>query len=384
VRELVVNKKAALSLKNLFLWVYKSDIIDKKSFVTGEIVKIVDEKGSFLAIGYVNLKSVISVRVLSFKDEKIDRDFFEKRVEKSIAKRENIPSNSFRLIHSEADLLPGLIVDIYGEYIVVMFLTAGMLNFKNEIVDILQNRFSFRGMIVTTSEDIAKKEGFEFFKEIVGEIDEAVIEENGIKFVVDLLNAQKTGFYLDQRSNRKKVANYLVQKGSVLDCFSNIGGFGLYCAKLKDAKAIEVDISKEATKLAKRNFEINGVTGEFVVANVFDYLRKIRKKRFDMVILDPPSFAKSRARKEQALKGFKDIAVNGMKVVKDGGYMAIFSCSFHIGIEDLKEVMQRAARDNKRFVEVVEHLYQDIDHPYILSMPNTLYLTGLLCKITSV
>lgn len=384
MKRVVINKKAAAALRSFFPWVYRSDILTKDDFEPGELVEITDESGVFLGFGYINPKSVITIRVLTFKNEPINREFFKKKIQKASQKRVDIPSNAYRVVHSEADFLPGLIVDRYGDYLSVLILSYGMMRFKEDIEDILLELFAPAGMVVTTQEAMAKKEGFDYFKNIIGQVDKTVIEENGVKFEVDLLNSQKTGFFLDQRKNRKILSDYVKQKDRVLDCFSNTGGFGLYAAKLKGAYAVEVDISPQAIEQARRNFELNGVEGEFVVANVFDYLRQIRKERFDMVVLDPPSFVKSRAKKAQALKGFKDITVNGMKVVEEGGYLALFSCSHHIGMEDLKEILLKAAKDNKKVVEVVEHLYQDIDHPYILNIPNSLYLTGLLCRVGSI
>jgi 23S rRNA (cytosine1962-C5)-methyltransferase len=203
-----------------------------------------------------------------------------------------------------------------------------------------------------------------------------------VRFWVDAKEGQKTGFYLDQRKNRLILSQWLPEGGSMLDCFSNTGGFGLYGAVKRKANVRLVDVSEKALELARKNFELNGAKGEFVAANVFDYLRQIRgREAFDMVVLDPPSFAKTKAQKAGALRGFKDIAANGVKVTKDGGYIALFSCSHHIGLEDLREVMQRAAADNKKRLVVVEHLFQDIDHPVVVGIPNSLYLTGLLCRV---
>jgi 23S rRNA (cytosine1962-C5)-methyltransferase len=382
MKEVVVSKKAARELAAGAVWVYRSDIADKKRFIPGELVRVVDERGRFLAVGYINPNSTIAIRVLSRKDEPIDAAFFERRLEIAESLRSPLDATGVRLVHSEADMLPGLIVDRYDTILSVHFTTAGMAAFRPVITDLLQKRYEPAGMVVRFDETAAKREGVEGFSEEVGLVEPVIITENGVRFWVDAKEGQKTGFYLDQRKNRLILSQWLPEGGSMLDCFSNTGGFGLYGAVKRKASVRLVDVSEKALELARKNFELNGAKGEFVAANVFDYLREIRGREvFDMVVLDPPSFAKTKAQKDGALRGFKDIAANGVKVTKDGGYIALFSCSHHIGLEDLRRVMQKAAADNKKRLVVVEHLFQDIDHPVVVGIPNSLYLTGLLCRV---
>ncbi len=386
MREIVVAKKGAKRVQEFFPWVYRSDIVSNiEDIAPGSLVKAVDEARGFLALGYLNPKSTIAFRALSFKDEKIDERFIHSKILRALAKRKRspLPTDACRLIYSEADFLPGLIVDRYGDYLSVQFLTAGILAFKETIIGSLLHLLEPKGIYIQGERNSLKKEGIEPFEEVVGKIPPRVtIQENGIKFYVDICNAQKTGFYLDQRRNRKIVSEYIKQKDRVLDCFCNSGGFGLYARVFKEAQVRLVDISGEAIEQAKENFALNEVAGEFVVANVFDYLRELRKakEKFDFIVLDPPSFAKNRNKKPSALKGFKDITVNAMKLLNHEGRIALFSCSHHIGMEDLKNVIKEAARDNKRAVEIEEHLYQDIDHPYILNNEFSLYLEGVIFK----
>ncbi|WP_281950638.1 class I SAM-dependent rRNA methyltransferase [Nitrosophilus kaiyonis] len=384
MKKVVINKKASNSLKEFFPWVYKSDIKSYEDVKKGEIVRVEDEEGRFLAVGYINLDSIISLRVLSFNDEKIDKSFFVKRIEKALDDRIDINSNAFRIIHSEADEIPGLIVDKFDEYLSVMFNSAGIISLKDDILRAIEEVLNPKGVFVSADFNSLKKEKVDFKEIKIGEIPKFVeIEENGVKFLIDIENGQKTGFYLDQRRNRNILSKYMKQKDRVLDLFCNSGGFGLYGAKQKNAQVKLVDISENALNLAKENFKINGVEGDFIEANVFDYLRELRakKEKFDMVIIDPPSFAKKKNQRIGALRGFKDLIVNGMKLVEDGGYMAIFSCSYYIDLKDLKELLKKASKDNKKRVKIIEHLYQDIDHPYILNNPFSLYLKGLLVKI---
>ncbi|BCD67867.1 class I SAM-dependent rRNA methyltransferase [Nitratiruptor sp. YY09-18] len=384
MKSVKVNRSAANKLKNLFPWVYKSDVDDLAKYEPGEIVKVVDEKERFLALGYINPRSTIAVRVLSFKDhEQIER-ILKSNILRALASRQELDATSCRLIYSEADMLPGLIVDKYEEYLSVQILSAGMERLKNVVLDFLINILEPKGVYIR-GEEVLKKEGLEPYSQVIGQIPERIVmQENGIKFEVDIQNSQKTGFYLDQRKNRLEVTKYVKQKDRVLDCFCNTGGFGLYARVLKRAKVTAVDISAEAIEQAKRNYALNEVDGEFVVANVFDYLRDLRKKKeqYDLIILDPPSFAKSRSKKSSAIKGFKDITVNAMKIVKNNGFIALFSCSHHIQMDDLEKVVIESARDNRKLVHVYEHLYQDIDHPYLISHPFSLYLKGLLFRVS--
>ena len=385
MREVVVNKKAVKALNEFFPWVYRSDILEAKDIKNVQIVKIVDENRKFLAVGYINLESVISIRVLDFKDVKIDKEFFVEKIERALEDRIDIDSNAYRIIHSEADFIPGLIVDYFNGYISLSFNSAGILLFENEILRAIEEVLNPKAIFVSADFNSLKKEKVEFKEKIIGEIPKNIeIEENDVKFLIDIIGGQKTGFYLDQRRNRKIVTNYIKQKDRVLDLFCNSGGFGLYAAKHKDAFSTLVDISDSALELAKRNFDINSLKGEFIKANVFDYLRELRSKKakFDMVIIDPPSFAKTKNQRIGALRGFKDLLVNGMKLVEKGGYLAIFSCSFYVDMKDLKELAKKASKDNKRVIKVVEHLYQDIDHPYLLNNPYSLYLKGILFKVS--
>ncbi|BCD60141.1 MULTISPECIES: class I SAM-dependent rRNA methyltransferase [unclassified Nitratiruptor] len=386
MKTVVVNKKASQSLIQFFPWVYRSDIVTPLEKFGVELVHVENEEGKFLGIGYINPKSTIAIRILSFTNESIDTGFFTRRVQEAQYKRLDIPSNAYRLIHSEADLLPGLIVDKYEEYLSIHFVTAGILLFQEMIIEALFDVLTPKGAYITAPESAMRKEGKESFEKVVGTLpDSIVIEENGVRFLVDILNSQKTGFYLDQRANRAIVAKFMKQKERMLDCFSNSGGFGLYAALKKGADVEIVDISSHALVLARSNFELNGVSGKFVEANVFDYLRELRKKKakFDTIVLDPPSFAKSRHQKAGAMKGFKDISVNAMKLLDDGGKLALFSCSHYVDMDDLVQIVLKAAKDNHKRVEVLAHMYQDIDHPYILNNPFSLYLKGLLVRVTS-
>ncbi len=380
--KIIVKKKAQESLKRLFPWVYKSDII-KNKVENGSIVSAFSQDGKFLAKGYINLNSQIAFRALSFKNEEIDLEFFIKRFKEALRLRESINSNSYRVIHSEADYLSGLIVDRYGDYFSILLNSLGMIKQKELIVQAIKKLFNPKGIYLNSSPEILKKENATFKPYIIGEIPSTFeIIEDQIRYRVDIINGQKSGFYLDQRKNRKIVASYVKKEDKVLDLFSNIGGFGLYAAK-KGAKVIEVDISKEAIKKAQENFQLNNLQGKFINENVFDYLRVLRKEKekYDLIIIDPPSFAKNRSQIEGAKRGFKDLMVNSLKIVKENGLIAIFSCSYYINENNLIEISLDAAKDNSKKLVVLERLMQDIDHPYLINFPPSFYLKGILFKV---
>ncbi len=388
--EKVIIKNIAVSkIKTFNPWIYKNEIKKiPKNIKSGEVIEIYSQKNEFLGIGYINPLSKITVRILSFF-EKIDinQKFFEERLKKAYEKRKKYikNSNGFRVVHSEADNLPGLIVDFFDGYLSIQINTAGMENFREEIINSIMNIIKPKGIYEKSDEKARKKEGLETEEKIIfGEIPHKIlIKENDVYFHVYLKDSQKTGFYLDQRKNRKIVSDYVERGFKVLDLFSNTGGFGIY-AIVKGAEFVKfVDISQTAVELIKSNAELNNLTGFNVVkANVFHFLKEELEtgNKYDLIILDPPSFAKTKHEREGALKGFKYLILNSLKLLKKEGYLAIFSCSHHISLTDLFEITKNAAKDTFLRIEIIEHLFQDIDHPYILNIPSSLYLKGFLAK----
>ncbi|QCT94953.1 class I SAM-dependent rRNA methyltransferase [Caminibacter mediatlanticus TB-2] len=370
-----INKESYKKLQRRFPWVYKNEIVNFPECNAGDIVDLV-YRDEYVATAFFNPLSKISARVISFEKEKINKDFFKKRIEKAIKKRENIPSNSYRLIHSEADLLPGLIVDKYGDNLVVSFTTAGMDNFKGIIVEILIKLLNAKG-IYEKGDNIRIKEGLEVVNQtLYGNVDdEFIIEENNKKFLTYLKEGQKTGFFLDQRKNRKIIGEYGDKK--TLDLFANAGGFGIY-ANAKYTKFVE--ISALACSQIEKNCELNNLKNyEIVRMDVFKFLEK-EKEIYDLIIIDPPAFAKNKKARNGAIKGWKYLIVNSLKLLEDGGYLALFSCSHSITSKDLLDLALSSSIIDNSNLEVIEFLKQDIDHPYVLSVPNSLYLTGILLR----
>ncbi|MEO1958211.1 MAG: class I SAM-dependent rRNA methyltransferase [Nautiliaceae bacterium] len=372
-----IKKEAYEKLKRHFPWIYQNEILEAPKCDSGSVVDFV-YKGEFVAVGFFNSKSKIAGRVLSFKKVLVDKGFFEERIKRATGKREIFKkiTNSYRLIHSEADFLPGLIVDRYGDNLVVSFTTAGMDNFKGVIVEILIDVLAPKG-IYEKGDKIREKEGLEVISQtLYGEVDdEFVIKENGKKFLTYLKEGQKTGFFLDQRKNRKIVGGYGNKR--TLDLFANAGGFGIY-ARALFTKFVE--ISPLACSLIERNCELNNLDNyEIVREDVFKFLEK-EKEKYDLIVVDPPAFAKTKAAKKGAIRGWKYLIVNSLKLLEDGGYLALFSCSHSVSEKDLLDLALSSSLIEGCELEVVEFLKQDIDHPYILSIPNSLYLRGVLLR----
>ena len=372
-----INKSGFEKLKKRAPWIYKNEIAKFPECNAGDVADLI-YNGNYVATAFFNPLSKISARIISFEKVKINREFFENRIKKAVKKREELKNitNSYRLIHSEADFLPGLIVDKYGDFLVISVTSAGIENFKGVIIEILIEILNPKG-IYEKGDKIRAKEGLEVISEkLYGEIeDEFIIEENNKKFFTNLISGQKTGFFLDQRKNRKIVGKYGNKK--TLDLFSNAGGFGIY-ANASFTKFVE--ISALACSMIEKNCEINNLENyEIIKADVFKFLEN-EKEKYDLIIVDPPAFAKNKNAKKGALKGWKYLIVNSLKLLEDEGYLALFSCSNAINQKDLLDLALSSSIIDNCYLEVVEILKQDIDHPYMINIPNSLYLTGVLLK----
>ncbi|MEJ7556415.1 MAG: class I SAM-dependent rRNA methyltransferase [Aquificaceae bacterium] len=377
-------------IRGFFPWVYRPEIIGySKPPQKGDLVVVRDFGGKFLGYGYINPSANISIRILSFdKEEPINQELIRKRLQQALEyrRRLNINSNAYRLVHSEGDLLPGLVVDVYGEYVVVEFTTYGMNKLRDWVIPALIDLLKPKGIYEKTDEYVASAEGFrEKGGVIYGEVpEEVIIWEHDLEFIVNIPQGQKTGFFLDQRWARRLIRSFVRPGDECLDVFCHTGGFALSMKKAGAGKVIAVDISELALEIAKKNAELNKIEGiEWIEANAFDLLRQFHKegRKFDLVVIDPPSFAKNRASVPNALRGYKELLVRGLHLTKPGGYLAIYSCSFHITREHLLEVLASAGKDTRRQVRIVAESFQDLDHPWVLQMPNTLYLKGIYAEV---
>lgn len=375
-------------------WIFSGAVDSVKDVNTnGETVDIISGDGKFLGYGSYSSHSQISVRVLSFNpDEKIDKTFFKQRIENAILFRKQIINyeltNSYRLINAESDSLPGLVVDKYADFIVCQFLSAGAEFWKKEIVEILVDLINPSGIFERSDVEVREKEGLQQSKGILyGKAPEELIEiiENENRFLVDVNYGHKTGFYLDQRDNRKLLENFVLGK-EVLNCFSYTGGFSIYAIKAGASNVVNVDSSAESLSLADKNFTLNGIDSskyENTQDDVFKYLRKLRdtSKQFDVIILDPPKFAESVSQIEKASRGYKDINLLALKLLKKNGVLFTFSCSGHIVPELFNKIIADAAADAGREVHLLKYLTQSPDHTMLTSFPEGLYLKGLVCKV---
>ena len=389
-----LKKNRQRSLERKHPWVFSGAIDSIKDLSkNGETVKVISFDGKFLGWGAYSLKSQISIRIWSFvEDEKIDADFFERQIKQAIGLRPQIiditNTNSYRLINAESDGLPGLIVDKYNDYLVCQFLSSGAEFWKKEIVKLLSSLLNPTGIYERSDVEVREKEGLTpvagiLFGKEPSDLTEII--ENGNKFLVDIKKGHKTGFYLDQRENRKLLENF-AQGKKILNCFSYTGGFSVYAIKSGADKVVNVDSSTEALVLAGKNFFLNDIESsqyENINDDIFKYLRKLRdaNNQFDIIILDPPKFADSVSQVEKASRGYKDINLLAIKLLKKGGVLFTFSCSGHINTELFNKIISDAALDSGRRVNVIKHLTQSPDHTVLTNIPEGLYLKGLVCKV---
>lgn len=371
------------------LWIYKNEIVsDISMFSAGNVVKVYESKtNKFIGTGYVNPKSTIAVRLLSFRDETIDESFLRFKIVKSRQYREEFLGlkETYRVIFSESDFLPGLIVDKYNSCLVIQILTAGMEQFKDLIIKILDEIFCPEIIILKNDSQSRLKEGLTIEKHIIkGELKQfPLIIEEDVKFLFDPLHGQKTGFFLDQRENRIFLKK-LITSGQALDLFCYIGTWSIHMAK-NGAIVTGIDSSQNAIELARENAKLNNVAEKckFVKADVFDYLKwEIKKnKKYDFIVVDPPAFVKSKAEKKDAIEGYLNLNSLAIKLLKKDGILATSSCSQHISEYEFSEIVKEAFLRNRKTGKIVYKGVQSKDHPILLTMPETAYLKCLIVKL---
>jgi 23S rRNA (cytosine1962-C5)-methyltransferase len=372
-------------------WIYQSSIQKVETAADGDIVLVKDFRGKQLGVGFYNSKSRIAVRVLSPEPVEINQAFFERRILAALeVRRRRLPAaTSFRIVNAESDFLSGLIVDKYEDVLVVQTSSLGMDRRKTEIVEVLKNIFSPRAIIERNESASRKFEGLaDCNGPLAGELPGRFpIKLNGLSFEVDVLDGHKTGLYLDQQVNYELVGR-LAQGANVLDCFSFLGGFALHCARAGAANVYGLDQSEEAVKAAGVNAATNGLADRcsFATANVFDWLKERSHTGpheklippYDLIILDPPSFTRTREAVPNALRGYKEIHVRAFKLLKPGGMLATFCCSHHVDATTFRDVILSAAYDTRSLLRQTAIFSQSPDHPIIPMIPETEYLKGFL------
>ena len=391
----VILKKAADSfIKRKHPWIFSGAIekVDGNPS-NGETVQIFTSNKILVGHGSYSPSSQIRVRVWSFdQEDKVDSDFFRRKVLLASEIRKQIvdtsKTNAYRIINAESDGLPGLIVDRYSEYLVCQFLSSGAEFNKNLIIEILDDVFNPTEIYERSDVEVRTREALQPTRGVIKgkDPDELIkVEENGFRFLVDLKNGHKTGFYLDQRDNRELILQFAKEK-TVLNCFSYTGGFSVYALASGAKSVTQIDTSSSALELANKNIELNGLNiscVENINGDVFNVLRKFRdeRKTFDLIILDPPKFAESASQIQQASRGYKDINLLAMKLLNPGGIIFTFSCSGHISQELFQKIIAGAALDSDRAVKIIKQLIQAADHPVALNFPEGLYLKGLVCLV---
>jgi 23S rRNA (cytosine1962-C5)-methyltransferase len=381
----IVTKRGADRVRHGHLWIYRSDVVDTAGAAGGSVVSVHDPRGNFVGQAFFSSSSEIALRVLTQTKEPIDREWWRARLRQAASRREVLKSttNAYRLVFSEGDLLPSLIIDVYAQVLVLQTLSQGSESIKPLLVELLVEEFAPLAIVERNDVSVRKLEGLGLVSGTLYGAAPAELEivSNGVRFVVAPLSGQKTGSFLDQRENH--FAARAVAGGRALDCFTFNGGFALNLAAVCD-HVTGLDISGDAIALAKRNAELNGIDNvEFREANVFDALREMESagEVFDTIVLDPPAFAKNRASVRAALRGYKEINLRALKLLRPGGVLITCSCSYHMSEEMFAGLITEAAADARRRVQLLDKRMQASDHPVLLGMPETHYLKCLIVRV---
>lgn len=392
--EVIIKKGEGRSFKAGGLWIYDNEIDGINGrFENGDIVDVLDFDGYFLGKGFININSKITVRIMTRKkDTNIDREFIDRLVKIAVQYRaDTVDMSSCRLIFGEADGFPGLVVDKFSDVLVVESLALGIDRMKLDIIDSLKSELAVRGMDIRgvyerSDSKIRLKEGMERVKGFIGVPFDTKVEitENGVKYIVNVEDGQKTGFFLDQKYNRAAVAR-LCKGADVLDCFTHTGSFALNAAMGGAEYVLGVDASELGIEQARENAELNDVSHitDFVCRDVFELLPELVEegRLFDVVILDPPAFTKSRNSVKNAVKGYREINIKGMKLVKDGGYLATCSCSHFMEQELFAKTIAEAARSAHKRLKQVEFRTQSPDHPILWAADESYYLKFYIFQV---
>jgi 23S rRNA (cytosine1962-C5)-methyltransferase len=385
VSQVKISTRGAKRIRNGHLWVYRSDVRELDEAEGGAIVRVVDDASNFVGQAFYSDASEIALRFLTTSNEDIDREWWCRRLQRCAQHRGRIAreTNAYRLVYSEGDLLPSLIVDLYDNVIVMQNLSQGSERVKSDLVELLSEEFSPRAVIERNDARVRGLEGLESRTGRLygGAPDEIEINQHGVRFLVSPLGGQKTGAFLDQRENY--LAARSVAHGRALDCFTFNGGFALHLASSCES-VLAIDISDDAIAGARRNAKLNEARNvEFRTANVFDALREMEAggERFDTIVLDPPAFAKSKATVKSAVRGYKEINLRALKLLNPGGVLVTCTCSYHIDEELFLEIIESAALDAHRRVQIIEKRGQSSDHPVLLGVPETHYLKCAIARV---
>lgn len=379
-----VSSRGAARWRRGHPWIYRSDVLERPASEAG-VVGVVDERGRWVGSALWSPASTISLRMLTTSEAEVDVSFFEARIEAALAYRRALApdATAYRLVHAEADGLPSLVVDRYDEWLVVQLLSAGLEAVRDTIVDVLQRQLEPRGILARNDVPVRRHEALPRSVELLaGSVPDRVeVREGDVRYLVDVWAGQKTGAFLDQRENRCRAGE--LARGRVLDCFAYHGSFALHLAQGGAHSVVALDSSGPALERASENARLNGLDAvRTVEGNVFDYLRgeAERGARYDVIVLDPPAFAKRRGAVEAALRGYKEINLRAMRLLEPGGYLLTFSCSHHVEEPAFHAMLKEAAADAGRVMRRIEVRGQAADHPVILQVPESGYLKGAVLQ----
>jgi 23S rRNA (cytosine1962-C5)-methyltransferase len=385
MNEVTVSKRGADRIRGGHLWIYRSDVGEADEGAGGSVVVVRDQNRNFVGQAFFSDSSQIALRFLNQTEEPIDREWWRRRILEAAARRAGITSdtNAYRLVYSEGDLLPSIIIDRYDDVLVLQTLSQGSESIKSLLGVLLIEVFTPRAVVERNDVRVRRHEGLELIAgTLYGEVpEEFEILQEGIRFLVAPLSGQKTGSFLDQRENRS--AARAVAHGRALDCFTFNGAFALQLASVCNS-VLGIDISADAIQAARRNAELNNATTvEFREANVFDALREMEAagERFDTIVLDPPAFAKNRASVKPAARGYKEINLRAIKLLNPGGILVSCTCSYHMPEEMFLRIVAEAANDAHRKLQLVEKRTQARDHPILLGVPETHYLKCVIARV---
>ncbi|HET7752680.1 MAG TPA: class I SAM-dependent rRNA methyltransferase [Anaeromyxobacteraceae bacterium] len=381
-----ISRRGAERVAKGHPWIYRSDVEAEPAGVeSGDVVALVDGRRRFLAKAFWSARSKITLRLITRDEVPIDEGFFAERIAAAVALRERVfpEEPCVRLVHGEADLLPGLVVDRYGDVGVMQTLIPATDRMKASIADMLWNAFRLRCIVERNDVRVRELEGLPMTKGLVRGVEPGIVEyrEGEVRMRIDPLGGQKTGAFLDQRENHLRAGEYAT--GRCLDCFAYAGGFALQLARRAE-HVTAVEMQPVAANLARENARLNGTGNlDIVEANAFDHLRDEAEKEpaYDMVVLDPPAFAKNKDSIPAARRGYKEINLRAMHVLKPGGILVTASCSYHVSEEAFEEIVLDAARDAGRPVQVLERRGAGRDHPVLLGVPETKYLKCFVLRL---
>lgn len=388
--QVILLKGKEKKIENFYPNVFKDEIKSVLGDVkTGDIVDVLRDDMKFVGRGYVTEGTSAFVRVLTTKDEKIDKDFIYNKIKTAYDKRKHLAeeTNCTRVFFSEADGIPGLVIDKFEKYISIQFRNSGVEAFRQEIINGIKKYMKPKGIYERSDVENRVYEGVEEKTGIIyGEIPaEIIMEDNGLKYTIDIVNGQKTGFFLDQRDSRKFIRPYLNDKTRFLDVFSSSGGFSMAALKENCAKVTAIDKEPYALELCRKNYEVNGFTGDFetLEGDAFMLLKTLvgRGAKYDVITLDPPSLIKKKIDIRRGREFFFELCDSSFKLLDKGGILGVITCAYHMGLQDLLEVTRMAASNNGKMVQVIGINYQPEDHPWILHIPETLYLKALWVRV---